>query len=77
MVSVLFIIDCPKVFQGAGNIIPVIRTNKATAQVISVLDQVSAALTTADLVQFNLDVSVNHDDPSAVASQFVQSHHLG
>ena len=67
----------PKVFQGAGNIIPVVRTSKATSQVVSVLDQVSAALTTADLVQFNLDVSVNHDDPTAVASQFVQSHHLG
>lgn len=71
------VLDDPKVFQGAGNIIPVVRTTKATSQVISVLDQVSAALTTADLVQFNLDVSVNHDDPSAVASQFVQSHHLG
>ena len=72
-----FVLADPKVFQGAGNIIPVVRTGKATSQVISVLDQVSNALTTAELVQFNLDVSVNHDDPSAVASQFVQSHHLG
>jgi osmoprotectant transport system substrate-binding protein len=71
------VLSDPKVFQGAGNIIPVIRNNKATSQAISVMDQVSAALTTADLVQFNLDVSVNHDDPSAVASRFVQSHHLG
>jgi osmoprotectant transport system substrate-binding protein len=71
------VLDDPKVFQGAGNIIPVVRTAKATAQVLSILNQVSAALTTADLVQFNLDVSVNHDDPSTVASQFVQSHHLG
>jgi osmoprotectant transport system substrate-binding protein len=71
------VLSDPKVFQGAGNIIPVIRTSKATSQVIAILDQVSAALTTADLVQFNLSVSVNHDDPSAVASQFVQSHHLG
>lgn len=71
------VLEDPKVFQGAGNIIPVVRTGKATSQVISVLDQVSAALTTADLVQFNLAVSVNHDDPSAVALQFVQSHHLG
>lgn len=71
------VLDDPKVFQGAGNIIPVIRTAKATAQALSILNQVSAALTTADLVQFNLDVSVNHDDPSTVASQFVQSHHLG
>ncbi len=67
----------PKDFQGAGNIIPVIRSGKATPQVLSVFNQVSAALTTADLVQFNLAVGVNHDDPTSVASQFVQQHHLG
>jgi glycine betaine/choline ABC-type transport system substrate-binding protein len=37
---------------------------------------VSSALTTADLVQFNLAVGVNHDDPTTVASQFVSSHNL-
>jgi osmoprotectant transport system substrate-binding protein len=67
----------PRDFQGAGNIIPVIRSAKATPQVLAVLNQVSAALTTADLVQFNLAVGVNHDDPTSVASQFVQAHHLG
>jgi osmoprotectant transport system substrate-binding protein len=67
----------PKNFQGAGNIIPVIRSGKATSQVMTVLNQVSGALTTADLIQFNLAVGVQHDDPSSVASQFVQSHHLG
>ena len=71
------VLDDPKVFQGAGNIIPVVRTAKASAQLLSIFNQVSAALTTADLVQFNLDVSVSHVDPSTVASQFVQSHHLG
>ena len=67
----------PKDFQGAGNIIPVLRTLKATPAVLAILNQVSAALTTADLVQFNLAIGVNHDDPASVASQFVQSHHLG
>jgi osmoprotectant transport system substrate-binding protein len=67
----------PKNFQGAGNIIPVVRSGKATPGVLAVLNQVSAALTTADLVQFNLAVSVNHDDPTSVASQFVTAHHLG
>jgi osmoprotectant transport system substrate-binding protein len=67
----------PKDFQGAGNIIPVIRSAQATPQVLAVLNQVSAALTTADLVQFNLAVGVNHDDPTSVASQYVQAHHLG
>lgn len=66
----------PKDFQGAGNIIPVVRSGKATPEVLAVLNRVSTALTTADLVQFNLAVSVNHDDPSSVASQFVQSHNL-
>jgi osmoprotectant transport system substrate-binding protein len=67
----------PQDFQGAGNIIPVIRSGKATPQVMAVLNQVSAALTTADLVQFNLAVGVNHADPTSVASQFVQQQHLG
>jgi osmoprotectant transport system substrate-binding protein len=66
----------PKDFQGAGNIIPVIRSGKATSQVIGILNKVSGALTTNDLIQFNLAVGVNHQDPTAVASQFVQSHNL-
>jgi osmoprotectant transport system substrate-binding protein len=71
------VLSDPKNFQGAGNIIPVIRSSKATPGVLAVLNQVSAALTTADLVQFNLAVSVNHDDPTSVASQFVTANHLG
>jgi osmoprotectant transport system substrate-binding protein len=67
----------PKDFQGAGNIIPVIRSGKATADVMAVLNKVSSALTTQDLIQFNLAVGVNHDDPTSVASQFVQAHNLG
>jgi osmoprotectant transport system substrate-binding protein len=70
------VLDDPKVFQGAGNIIPVIRKAKATPAVMAVLNKVSAALTTADLVQFNLKVSVDHDDPSSVASDFVKAHNL-
>jgi osmoprotectant transport system substrate-binding protein len=66
----------PKNFQGAGNIIPVIRSGKATPDVLAVLNKVSATLTTKDLIQFNLAVGVNHDDPSSVASQYVQSHNL-
>jgi osmoprotectant transport system substrate-binding protein len=66
----------PKNFQGVGNIIPVIRSGKATPEVMGVFTRVSSTLTTKDLVQFNLDVSVNHDDPSSVASQFVQAHNL-
>jgi osmoprotectant transport system substrate-binding protein len=66
----------PKDFQGAGNLVPVIRTGDATAAVMAVVNRVSAGLTTADLVQFNLAVSASHQDPSSVASQFVSSHNL-
>jgi osmoprotectant transport system substrate-binding protein len=66
----------PKNFQGAGNIIPVLRTPVATAAVMAIVNKVSAALTTADLVQFNLAVSVQHTDATSVASQFVSAHNL-
>lgn len=71
------VLSDPKDYQGAGNLIPVIRLAKASPGVLAVFNQVSAALTTADLVQFNLEVSVDNDDPSSVATQFVKANHLG
>lgn len=70
------VLSDPKDFQGAGNIVPVIRTAKATAEAMSVINKVSAALTTQDLVGFNLAVGSNHDDPTSVAQQYVSSHKL-
>ncbi len=67
----------PKDFQGAGNLIPVVRKGNATPEALKVFNQVSAALTTNDLVQFNLAVGVNHEDPTTVASQFVSRNNLG
>jgi glycine betaine/choline ABC-type transport system substrate-binding protein len=49
-------------------------------QVLGILNQVSGVsgvLTTVDLIQFNLDVGVNQDDPTSDAFQFVPSHRLG
>lgn len=70
------VLSDPKDFQGAGNIVPVVRTAKATAEAMSVINKVSAALTTQDLVAFNLAVGSNHDDPTSVAQQYVSSHKL-
>ncbi|MCU4183072.1 ABC transporter substrate-binding protein [Acidiferrimicrobium sp. IK] len=66
----------PKDFQGAGNVVPVLRKAVATPEALNVVNKVSAALTTADLVQFNTDVGTNHDDATAVASDFVKAHNL-
>lgn len=66
----------PMNYQGAGNIVPVIRTPKVTPDVMAILDKVSTAMTTADLVAFNVATGTNHDDPTTVASNFVSSHKL-
>ncbi|MGI8491529.1 MAG: ABC transporter substrate-binding protein [Acidimicrobiales bacterium] len=65
-----------KNFQQAGNIIPLIRTDKAAADVLRVLNKVSAALTTDELVTLNGQTDLQHQDPSAVAKAFVSAHHL-
>jgi osmoprotectant transport system substrate-binding protein len=62
-----------KHFQLAGNIIPVIRTSKATSEVKSLLDSVSKAMTQDDLVKINEAIDINHTDPSDAAKQFVQA----
>lgn len=67
----------PKDFQGAGNITPVLRTAVATPGVLAVVNKVSAALTTDDLVSFNTKTGApDHDDPQQVATDWVKSKSL-
>jgi glycine betaine/choline ABC-type transport system substrate-binding protein len=67
-----FILDDDKHFQLAGNIIPVVRTPKATSEVKSLLDSVSKAMTQDDLVKINKAIDIDHTDPSDAAKQFVK-----
>jgi glycine betaine/choline ABC-type transport system substrate-binding protein len=67
------ILDDDKHFQLAGNIIPVIRTAKATSEVKSLLNDVSKAMTQDDLVTINKAIDINHTDPSDAAKQFVKN----
>ncbi|HSS09761.1 MAG TPA: glycine betaine ABC transporter substrate-binding protein [Acidimicrobiales bacterium] len=67
------ILDDDKHFQLAGNIIPVIRTAKATSEVKSLLNEVSKAMTQDDLVTINKAIDINHTDPSDAAKQFVKN----
>lgn len=69
------VLSDPKDFQGAGNIVPVLRKSVATPAVLKVLNKVSANLTTADLVSFNVAVA-NKLSPSAVAKTFVTTNKL-
>ena len=65
----------PKNLIAAQNILPLINTKKASDKVKSVLDKVSAELTTDDLITMN---SENQGDsktqPDAVAKKWLQEH---
>lgn len=61
----------------AENVTPVINSDVATPAVISTLDNVSAALTTGDLVGLVGAVVNDHVDATVVASQFVDEAKLG
>ncbi len=61
----------------AQNVIPIINKSVATPTITGALNAVSAALTTADLVQLVGAVVNDHQDASTVAAQFVQQANLG
>jgi osmoprotectant transport system substrate-binding protein len=67
------VLDDDKHFQLAGNIIPVIRTAKATDEVKSLLNAASKALTQDDLVNINKAIDIDHADPGDQASAFIQA----
>jgi len=60
-----------KNFQLAGNIVPEIRTSKATPDVTSLLNSVSAAITQTDLLNINNAIDNNHADPGDQATAFI------
>lgn len=67
----------PKNLIIAQNIVPLINSKLASAKVKSVLDKVSAALTTAELVKLNeLNQGPKKEQPAAVAKQFLKDNHL-
>ena len=70
------ILEDDRVFQQPGNIVPVIRTPKATPAVIEVLNKVSKALTTEKLADLNEKMDKDKEDPAAVAAEFVSTEKL-
>ncbi|HET9410744.1 MAG TPA: glycine betaine ABC transporter substrate-binding protein, partial [Candidatus Dormibacteraeota bacterium] len=56
------------------NVVPILRTAVATDDVKTVLNNVSAKLTTADLVQMNAQVELLHQDADAVTKVWLQQH---
>jgi osmoprotectant transport system substrate-binding protein len=67
------ILDDDKHIQLTGNIVPVIRTDKVTADVTKILNKVSSTLTTDDLIAMNTKIDVDKQDPDQVAQDYLVS----
>jgi osmoprotectant transport system substrate-binding protein len=68
------VLEDDKHLQNADNVVPIIRTGVATEQARQVLNRVSAALTTDDLVQLNKRADVDKEDPEVLAQDWLREH---
>jgi osmoprotectant transport system substrate-binding protein len=67
----------PKNLYTAQNVLPLINSTKASANVKAILNAVSAKLTTDDLVQLNQKVQLDKQDADTVAKAWVTGAGLG
>lgn len=70
----LVVLQDDKHLENADNVVPIVRQSVATDEVKKVLDNVSANLTTPDLVTMNGQVELLHQDADAVAKAYLQQH---
>jgi len=70
------VLEDDKAFQQPGNIVPVVRTAKATPALLDVLNRVSEALTTEKLAELNEKAVEDKEDPAAVAAGFLETEKL-
>ncbi|HEV7886868.1 MAG TPA: ABC transporter substrate-binding protein [Acidimicrobiales bacterium] len=67
------VLEDDKHFQQAGNVTPVIRSEKLDTEARVLINKVSAALTTDALIDLNKSVQVDKEDPKAAAEKFLRS----
>lgn len=70
--------DTSHVF-GFGNVVPVVTQkalDKEGPAFVATINAVSALLTTPVMRQLNAAVALEHQDPTTVAKQFLEAHHL-
>jgi len=69
----LKVLEDDKGLQNADNVVPVVRSAKAKADLTAALDKVSAALTTDELVALNKKADIDRQNPKQVAMDFLRS----
>jgi osmoprotectant transport system substrate-binding protein len=70
----LVVLEDDKRLQTADNLVPVIRADVLDDNIREILDKVSAAMTTADLIQLNKRADVDKQDPEVLAAEWLQQH---
>jgi osmoprotectant transport system substrate-binding protein len=70
----LVVLDDDKHLQAADQVVPILRKAVANEEVKSILNKVSAGVTTADLVALNAKVALDHQDPDVVAKAYLEQH---
>ncbi len=72
----LVVLEDDKKLQTADNLIPAIRADVVDDNIRSVLNKVSAELTTPDLIQLNKRADIDKADPETLAKEWLQQHGL-
>jgi len=67
----LVVLQDDKHLQNADNVVPIIRTVKASADVTKVLNAVSTGLNSTDLVALNAKVELDHQDPDVATKAYL------
>jgi osmoprotectant transport system substrate-binding protein len=70
----LVVLEDDKKLQTVDNIIPAIRKDIVNDDIRTVLNKVSAQMTTEDLIQLNKRADVDKTDPEALAREWLQAH---
>ena len=70
----LVVLADDKHLQNADNVVPIVRSKVASDELEKVLNAVSAGLTTADLINLNAQVELQHQDADAAAKAYLQAH---
>ncbi len=70
------VLEDDKVFQQPGNIVPVLRRDKATSALLDVVNKVSEALTTEKLAEMNEKATEDSEAPAAIADSFLGTENL-
>ena len=72
----IVVLEDDKGLQSAANVVPVFRSEVSTPELIEALNTLSAAITTEDLAAWNQAADVDKEDPTDVATNWLEDNDL-